>query len=232
MTTNKYILGKYKDIPLAKSNSPEGRSIYLDSFFDERQFLELIESLEDKSVLLTQNGVNFIKEYFGFEHFISLVDQSQGNRTPTPRSAAGIKWVLQRLKEKSGIDLEMAKKFETEESVKKSSIDKFGKEILAEGNPPFGKRFPEKYLAKDFLDPVTFMFFLDKLDSSEAQLTKVGLDFIKEEYGWEKIIQIFDLLHSSGFILRYKAPEDIVFWLKSLGKFPEPRETMLSRDGY
>lgn len=232
MIYNKYVVEKYKDRPLAVVNNKSGRTIGVSTFISEAQFPELTEELETGEILLTLDGLEFIKEYYGFEGFLTLVSQVEGNEFSSKRLSSGIKWILQRTKSEHGINLSEAKRFELPEKDKEHLNKKFSKNLLAKGDPPFTKRFPEKYYVDDFLDPVTFMFFLDKLDSSEAILTEAGLEFIKEGYGWDRLVKIFDYLHENGFILRHKTPEDIVLWIKNLGQFSEDRSEMLSRDGF
>lgn len=236
MKKNQFIIEKYRDKPLAlvTYKTDFEKTVGLDFFIDESKWNELIEQLDNGELILTQEGVDFIREYFGFEGFLSTI-KNKKKKIPSAnnRLASGIKWILQRTTQKHGIDIKKAEMFDVVDSDRVNDvIAKYDEKILARGMPPFNKRYPEIYFLKHFMDPVTLLFFFDKLDSAEAKLTEDGLNFLKEIYGWEQIIMMIEFLHASGFILRYNQPEDIVLWLQKLGEFPKDRYEMLLKDGY
>lgn len=227
MSFSKLTLSKYRGVAIAKSE--DNTNIFYEILFKENSFKEFIEALEQGKAILTSEGFNFIKEFYGFEVFLSKVDSYQGTNLSKERLVSGLKWLIQKLKANQGVDIKEAQKFALDEKVKVISLQKYKDTPLAKGRYPFGERHPEVYTAEHFVDIVTFMFFLDKLDSTEAELYPTGLDFIQEFYGWGKLVKIFDFLNNSGFIIHYKQPEEIVLWLKNLGEFSEDRfKTLVS----
>ncbi|MFA4814789.1 MAG: hypothetical protein WC924_04895 [Candidatus Gracilibacteria bacterium] len=221
---------KYQDKLLASTQYKSGkaREIGIKEFVDPASLAFLVEELETGEVLLTLDGLEFIKEYYSFENFFKVL---HGESYKV--SASDLKWLFQTTKKVRGLNHSEVKIFELSQEEKTSAIDKYGETILGlnfRKSLSYNSDYsPPEYRACHLVDIRIFCFFLDSLDSAEVSLTKDGLDFIGDIYSFEKVVEIVKYLVSRNFLFRYKQSEDITKWLKHLGKFQEDRLKMLTQ---
>lgn len=227
----KSILATYAGKVLAIDTRDSNSKFYTDAFLDAKSLGDLIEGLDEYWIILTMDGLDFIKEYFGYLSFLEVVGVYLRLGTSDFTQVSGLKWLLRKVKSNSGIEKKAAESFRVDEDTKNMALKKYDTKALGNLLNP-GVGLQNEFKAKDLLNPSTCMFFIDRLDSAELRLTQDGLDFLKRIYGWDKLIQMINLMKESGMTLRYDAPEDIVLWLNNFGRFPEDRLQMLLRDGY
>lgn len=223
---------KYQDKLLASTQYKSGktRQIGVKDFIDPESLNFLVEELETGEVLLTLDGLQFIKEYYGFENFFKkLHGDSYKMRV------SDLKWLFQATKKVRGINHSEVKVFELSQEEKNSATSKYGEITLgfnlSNSISYKSDYFPSEYKARHLVDISVFCVFLDSLDSAEVRLTEDGGRFISDVYSFERVVEIVKYLVSRNFLFRYKQPEAITEWLKRLGKFPESRLEMLMRDG-
>ena len=89
-------------------------------------------------------------------------------------------------------------------------IDKFKNKPLVV--PEYASRKKEYYSVDDFKDFEWLMHYLGEVNSHEAYITPVGIEFFKEAFGLESFAQL--LYNNHWFEEEFKTPAEIVEWLK------------------
>ena len=78
--------------------------------------------------------------------------------------------------------------------------------------PEYASRKKEYYLADDFNDFKWLMNYIGEVNSHEAYITRAGIEFFKEAFGFEELAKL--LYNNHWFEEEFKTPSEIVEWLK------------------
>lgn len=76
MISKKSIIKKFKNKILAHTCYKAAKQYnYVDDFIDKDKLLYILYEIDCTETVLTKDGVNFLKEYYGLEHVAKLIQQ-------------------------------------------------------------------------------------------------------------------------------------------------------------
>jgi hypothetical protein len=187
------------------------KSTYSKLTYDEKDFLSdsfdfIFEEIENAESVLTKDGLYFFQKAYGIEKLMKTLEVDQRQKT------SFLKWFMCLDQKSRGIDGLVLQKINDKfvsPLVEKLKAKDLGKNLINN----------KIFTLKVSTDPIELVAFLHSLDSEESVLNNDGKEFLLKLMTEDFLTLYLPAIKNSTFELYYKAPNEIVEWIKNDAKF-------------